>query len=576
MTTSEPAQTIQAEMHEGTISGLGELLQLPTERALDEVLDNARRSGATRIRITTDKRTVTVEDNGRGIADPQLLLSFGRSGWTPESEGIGFSALAAHEPEVRSRTEDGAGWRVSLRNEHFVGSTPAPIEATDEAPAPNGTAVTLTYPDTGSRDQEIGRAIANLPGLVTINGQMAENRDHLASCIYIQQEDGVRIGVEHFNHLFHGRGTVNFHGQVASEGQMPRVHCDGQTWMTRADVVDNPSLRRKLPARNVIEKNGSWRRLVQNAQKVLYTAMAREDGIEVDYQTRKNAAQLGVELPQPPSRLEEWQPAVADSSGFFESKPKGRMVELTGNEIIVESSLEPGDEQVIARALKQSSGEKLQLVRANKEREEYGWYDILRRLTGYGGTLVTDNGEKPADVHTAGKSRRRREERHRRRDWDVPGHTRPDPRLRRPADDAHAGGDRRGDDEPAGVQRPRLPGNQASGRQPDAGVNARGADGSGVLPNAGRRRRRARRGSRTVRSRGGQRRAETARRPREGAQWHDPAHHRAGDPPAHGEAPRRRGSRGRRKRPGDDGHKAPAGRRARRRCREGVESNPPG
>ena len=243
MTTSGPAQTIQAEMHEGTMSGLGELLQLPTERALDEVLDNARRSGATRIRITTDKRTVTVEDNGRGIADPQLLLSFGRSGWTPESEGIGFSALAAHEPEVRSRTEDGAGWRVSLRNEHFAGSTPAPIEATDEAPAPNGTAVTLAYPDAGSRDQEIDRAIANLPGLVTINGRMAENRDHLANCIYIHREDGVRIGVEHFNHLFHGRGTVNFHGQVASEGRMPRVHCDGQTWMTRADVVDNPTLR---------------------------------------------------------------------------------------------------------------------------------------------------------------------------------------------------------------------------------------------------------------------------------------------------------------------------------------------
>ena len=52
-------------------------------QALQEILQNARRSGATSVAITHDRanRRITVSDDGRGIGDPSTLLAFGRSGW---------------------------------------------------------------------------------------------------------------------------------------------------------------------------------------------------------------------------------------------------------------------------------------------------------------------------------------------------------------------------------------------------------------------------------------------------------------------------------------------------------------
>ena len=64
-----------------------------------ELLQNARRAGATRIDITHDAsaQRLCVADDGHGIADFQKLLTFNESGWdeaTSDQErpfGIGFS-----------------------------------------------------------------------------------------------------------------------------------------------------------------------------------------------------------------------------------------------------------------------------------------------------------------------------------------------------------------------------------------------------------------------------------------------------------------------------------------------------
>lgn len=64
---------------------------------LRELLQNGRRAGATRIKVSTpDEETLVVEDDGCGISDMQLLLTVAESGWdeaTRESEtpyGLGF------------------------------------------------------------------------------------------------------------------------------------------------------------------------------------------------------------------------------------------------------------------------------------------------------------------------------------------------------------------------------------------------------------------------------------------------------------------------------------------------------
>ncbi len=66
---------------------------------VSELLQNARRAGATQVTIVHDAtaRRLTVIDNGCGIEDFQRLLTFNESGWdedtirTEHAFGLGFS-----------------------------------------------------------------------------------------------------------------------------------------------------------------------------------------------------------------------------------------------------------------------------------------------------------------------------------------------------------------------------------------------------------------------------------------------------------------------------------------------------
>ena len=81
----------------------------------NELFQNARRAGATAIEVVLtpppseastpqpDKRPptiVTITDNGRGIDNPQVILTFGQNGWDADTTqredaaGMGFAALA--------------------------------------------------------------------------------------------------------------------------------------------------------------------------------------------------------------------------------------------------------------------------------------------------------------------------------------------------------------------------------------------------------------------------------------------------------------------------------------------------
>lgn len=54
------------------------------EAALGELFQNAYRSGATQVRVTyvAETRTLSLIDNGPGLADPQVLLTAGETGWS--------------------------------------------------------------------------------------------------------------------------------------------------------------------------------------------------------------------------------------------------------------------------------------------------------------------------------------------------------------------------------------------------------------------------------------------------------------------------------------------------------------
>ena len=80
-----------------------------------------------------DTLQVTVRDNGHGIADPAVLLSFGQSGWDEplarreRPAGMGIACLARRGCTVSSRarnpvsSQPATGWRMTLEPDHFLG-----------------------------------------------------------------------------------------------------------------------------------------------------------------------------------------------------------------------------------------------------------------------------------------------------------------------------------------------------------------------------------------------------------------------------------------------------------------------
>ena len=85
MITTDLPKTIQASVHPDAINRVPAFFNATTGDVLNELLQNARRSGATRIDVTFNDESMTVRDDGRGIEDPAELLAFGQTGWDGET-----------------------------------------------------------------------------------------------------------------------------------------------------------------------------------------------------------------------------------------------------------------------------------------------------------------------------------------------------------------------------------------------------------------------------------------------------------------------------------------------------------
>ena len=108
-------ETIKARVHDTTIDKVAQFFDAGSTTVMQELFQNARRSGATQVEITElDESTITIRDNGHGIKDPQCVLDFGRSEWNAldheKPAGMGLFALARlpdhHPVPARGRADD--------------------------------------------------------------------------------------------------------------------------------------------------------------------------------------------------------------------------------------------------------------------------------------------------------------------------------------------------------------------------------------------------------------------------------------------------------------------------------------
>ena len=79
--------TIRARVGDSAIGKVTRLFSAGLADIFTETLQNSRRGGANRVAATIEQdgdiTRVTLADDGEGIADPAILLTFGESNWKP-------------------------------------------------------------------------------------------------------------------------------------------------------------------------------------------------------------------------------------------------------------------------------------------------------------------------------------------------------------------------------------------------------------------------------------------------------------------------------------------------------------
>lgn len=139
-------------------------------QAFREIMQNAHRAGAKNLEWKLEGSTLTVQDDGRGCTDPQVLLSAGGTGWNEdivkEPAGLGFFSLLHENVAKRVRVES-SGWLVNLSPETVLKREPAVVL---EGGVTQGTRITLELADELFVRQHIEVARGHYPMMVTFNG----------------------------------------------------------------------------------------------------------------------------------------------------------------------------------------------------------------------------------------------------------------------------------------------------------------------------------------------------------------------------------------------------------------------
>ena len=362
---------------------------------MTELLQNARRAGATRIDVETTRQGFTVIDDGRGIADPAVLLRFGGSEWDggtivrEDAAGMGVYSLAGLRSRITSRAGNGeTGWTVELGPEDYQGERTVEVTSPDpddlaKLNGPRGTVITVKWagaagsavdyghhdyrlwgrlrddPDGGreaATDSATETAARYLPLPVRLNGRHVEQHDYLDGVVRVHGWAGLRIGVSRtaqkgeFKRNAHATG-INVCGHVVGMS-LPQLEGLEHVYKTRVEVVDCPDLKIVLPARKEVVQNDFIERLKDECERALLQQMS-SDGAKASFATFQAGRKLGLNMVEAPIRLAKWRPQSSDGTTWnvpYESVERIDAEALGESAVIVErpNSIGQADGQILA------------------------------------------------------------------------------------------------------------------------------------------------------------------------------------------------------------------------------------
>ena len=359
-----------------------------TEDILNELLQNSRRAGATKVKVTksVNTNTVIIEDNGIGIFSNGVAINLGGSEWSNETQeredpaGCGLFSLANLDSVIESH-----GKKVRLDAKAFSGAKEVEVEDSDFS---KGTRITFRNTDEERAFKyKLERACKFYPVQVEYNGEELEKpKDFLQDAVYVEEWEGLKIGVirtlDRYTTEFR---LINFYGlQITStENRMPDFsRALGQDDLfVRVDIIDCPKLQLVLPSRKEVVSNEFLQLLLQQCRKVVFKYLKNycDDGGShtLSYKLWQEAKKsFGIELPEAEQKLIKWHPETHDYHGAFYTE----QVDVVASRAVVYSiDQETYEQHSLFHALENNS-EQLTLVFQKTNYEGYQWYNSLQRL----------------------------------------------------------------------------------------------------------------------------------------------------------------------------------------------------
>ena len=295
-------ETICAKVNLRLLSKADRLFTGSIEGRIIEVLQNARRAGASEVRISNKDGLVTVADNGSGIEDFHKLLDLGGSGWDEKLEagedpaGVGLFSLAPREVTITSGSK-----QVVIGPDGWTGK-PVEIEAARESV--NGTV--LKFRDEKPWGLDLLEKHAVFSSIrVIVDGKICHSMPFCGKDAVTITDIGCRIEVVKEVSKYHqmwksgwgnGKVLLNFHGQVVQVDCWPGNN--NTNLMILVDLDQQTDIRLMLPARTRLVENIAYERLKRFIEKQYYEYFKQQGSHKLYFSQWQRARQLGIVLPE--------------------------------------------------------------------------------------------------------------------------------------------------------------------------------------------------------------------------------------------------------------------------------------
>ena len=367
------------------------------EDVVNELFQNARRAGATRVTVDVSDLAIRIEDDGKGIERPEVLLEFGVSGWSEDPgksenpRGIGFFALARRRTRIVSTTASRT-WEAKLTPDQFVGQAQSPVIESTVDGSPRGTCITVDLrvnENHLSTAMTVRRAARFYPVPVVMNDEELERSGFLDGSRWTHTWKHLEIGVKRGPAA--GHCGINFNGNVVRTGKLPTITTlqdpdhqrKGEDWRAAVDVQQGAGLSLALSQRWDMLDSKEMTELAEVCKWAILSAIAlTSPKSRLSYETwslgRKH---LKDYFPAPVQMLERW---IAPRAGLDRTRPRlyEKLEDGGPAPLLMSSEIDPPDAQALQRALTAHQDVIGPLYEEDERLAGYAWYDNLARVVG--------------------------------------------------------------------------------------------------------------------------------------------------------------------------------------------------